>query len=576
MSERPLGSLPSGDATAASSFQRSATISSAAPLKHKDKKLSMQTRDRFESLDLEVLLCEFRAVAEGKIIVEDEDPEPAASEGEAESEWLEHAGFGKLAAKVGRGKAITEEDIASETRGLTSQQVQAVAMRAESLNRTLKQSKKADRGDARELFLSPQQPTETEDRLRSFTPDVSDAITRFQDLSEEDQAQVQCLNLIQLTSILEQHRQTFTSRPSSKQKTKKKKKKDVLIFGSTLQAIAERDCQINPQAMENPNMPIFFSNIIAFLETHGVEEEGIFRKAGSQARIRQLRQTCEELKGNVDFEKLEARPHDVSALLKQFLRDLAEPLLTLEYIETFSATQQLETPEIRVYALQLLVMLLPPVNRACLCKLLDFLCLVASRSTVNKMGVANLAVVFAPTLFFIQGQKGQKMLKEVELQVSTASTLKTLLEHNKKLWNVPPDIIAQIRFVNESRVTGRKQRRSEPKRKSGGKKDKRAATLPPQKDYPPADVQWVTSSTETPAVRCTVNVSCDEKLHRVNVYDNSSSKDLLQLVPGTTPADDSLFECGGNIGMRKLAPNAKIVPLLRVNPGLSLVILKKA
>ena len=52
----------------------------------------------------------------------------------------------------------------------------------------------------------------------------------------------------------------------------------------------------------------------------GLQEEGIFRKAGSTARIKELRQRCEETLGVVDFEKEEARPHDVAALLKQFLR----------------------------------------------------------------------------------------------------------------------------------------------------------------------------------------------------------------------------------------------------------------
>ena len=51
--------------------------------------------------------------------------------------------------------------------------------------------------------------------------------------------------------------------------------------------------------------------------------------------------------------------------------------------------------------------------------LLDFLALVASQHEVNKMSFGNLAVVFAPTLFYMPGHKGQKMLKEVELQVCT-------------------------------------------------------------------------------------------------------------------------------------------------------------
>jgi hypothetical protein len=52
----------------------------------------------------------------------------------------------------------------------------------------------------------------------------------------------------------------------------------------------------------------------------GVKEEGIFRKAGAAARIKMLRQKCEDLKGDVNFEALGALPHDVSALVKSFVR----------------------------------------------------------------------------------------------------------------------------------------------------------------------------------------------------------------------------------------------------------------
>jgi hypothetical protein len=119
----------------------------------------------------------------------------------------------------------------------------------------------------------------------------------------------------------------------------------------------------------------------------------------------------------VNFESLDARPHDVSALLKQFLRDTPEPLLTDTYIEAFAATQELDDVARRVYALQLLLLLLPEVNRRCLQHLLSFLARVAARHEINKMGLTNLAVVFAPTLFYIRGQKGELMLKEVEMQV---------------------------------------------------------------------------------------------------------------------------------------------------------------
>jgi hypothetical protein len=59
--------------------------------------------------------------------------------------------------------------------------------------------------------------------------------------------------------------------------------------------------------------------------------------------------------------------------------------------------------------------------------------------------VANLAVVFAPSLFFVQGSTGDKIMREVQLQVQAASCMKLLITHQDKLWNVPVDTMAQLR-----------------------------------------------------------------------------------------------------------------------------------
>ncbi len=79
---------------------------------------------------------------------------------------------------------------------------------------------------------------------------------------------------------------------------------------------------------------------------------------------------------------------------------------------------------------------LTPVHQAVLAAVLAFLSDVAAASHLNKMSTSNLAVVFAPTLFYIQGAKGDQMLKEVEIQVSTASTLRVMIEAGPQLWKV--------------------------------------------------------------------------------------------------------------------------------------------
>lgn len=60
---------------------------------------------------------------------------------------------------------------------------------------------------------------------------------------------------------------------------------------------------------------------------------GLFRKSGVKSRIQALRQQCELFPDSVSYEDQSA--FDVADMVKQFFRDLPEPLLTSKLGETF-------------------------------------------------------------------------------------------------------------------------------------------------------------------------------------------------------------------------------------------------
>lgn len=60
---------------------------------------------------------------------------------------------------------------------------------------------------------------------------------------------------------------------------------------------------------------------------------GLFRKSGVKSRIQALRQMNENSPDNVSYEDQSA--YDVADMVKQFFRDLPEPLLTSKLGETF-------------------------------------------------------------------------------------------------------------------------------------------------------------------------------------------------------------------------------------------------
>lgn len=60
---------------------------------------------------------------------------------------------------------------------------------------------------------------------------------------------------------------------------------------------------------------------------------GLFRKSGVKSRIQALRQMNENSPEDVNYEDQSA--YDVADMVKQFFRDLPEPLLTSKLGETF-------------------------------------------------------------------------------------------------------------------------------------------------------------------------------------------------------------------------------------------------
>eukprot|EP00048_Salpingoeca_helianthica_P016801 m.234304 g.234304 ORF g.234304 m.234304 type:complete len:626 (-) comp19545_c0_seq1:19-1896(-) len=568
-------------------WSRPATVSSAMPLSHRDVAISSQQRELFQNLELDVLLSEFQTVAATKEQVGNDDDEPAekeapTAEGAAESAWLEEAGFEVIADKFAQGSLITDADLRAETVGFTPAQIHAVKQRVDTLNDTLRRTKKgASKVDVRDLFSEPARSVssgsppaapaldvDVTSRLTVLTDNADEPQTLFFDLSEEDQQQVQCLNLIQVTSILER-----AASVGKAKRPKKKKKEEHLTFGVRLDSLVERDRVVFKEAMKLSEVPLILTRIVDYLVDRALHEEGIFRKAGSAARIKTLRQVVEDARGDVDFAKLDARAHDVSAVLKQFLREIPEPLLTSECIELFLAVPSLGNTELQLYTLQLLVMLLPRVNRFCLRMLLDFLALVASQHEINKMNIANLAVVFAPTLFYVKGHKGQKMLKEVDTQLTTAATLRLMLEHHHVLWNVPADIVAQVRFVNEQRALGRKASRPKDMKRLLSDKTKThpltTAAAGPVGSGDAAGragrIKWIKDSSEKPPLRAAIVVLRDGlPIEDVPVYDTTTARTLLETLKA--PSDFVLVECGGNIGCRRLDERTRILSLLRVNP----------
>ncbi|XP_074486122.1 rho GTPase-activating protein 7 isoform X2 [Sebastes fasciatus] len=209
---------------------------------------------------------------------------------------------------------------------------------------------------------------------------------------------LQKLSLLQLTALLERHTPTnkhgFSwAVPKFMKRIKVRDYKDRNVFGVPLQVIVQRTGQPLPQGIQQA---------MRYLRSQCLDQVGLFRKSGVKSRIQALRQMNEASGadgGGVNYEGQSA--FDVADMLKQYFRDLPEPLLTSKLSETFLQIYQYMPKELRLQAARAAVLLLPDENREALRTLLCLLSDVTASVSENQMTPTNLAVCLAPSLFHL-------------------------------------------------------------------------------------------------------------------------------------------------------------------------------
>uniref|UniRef100_A0A8C4SDQ7 Rho GTPase-activating protein 6-like n=1 Tax=Erpetoichthys calabaricus TaxID=27687 RepID=A0A8C4SDQ7_ERPCA len=187
----------------------------------------------------------------------------------------------------------------------------------------------------------------------------------------------------------------------------------------------------------------------------GLQTVGIFRLGSSKKRVRQLRDDFDQGKDVILDE--EQSIHDVAALLKEFLRDMPDPLLPSELYSAFLSTSEIHKGE-QISFLQLLIFLLPPCNCDTLYRILQFLNKVASHSEDicgpdnqeicgNKMTAANLATVFGPNLLQREKTTGKDLtpyVTEVEDSAKIILVVQILIENYDLLFTVSPELQQEV------------------------------------------------------------------------------------------------------------------------------------
>ncbi|NXE47000.1 RHGBA protein, partial [Casuarius casuarius] len=202
------------------------------------------------------------------------------------------------------------------------------------------------------------------------------------------------------------------------------------IFGISFHAL--------PQSLvpEYGSIPSFLVDACEYLEEH-IHTEGLFRKSGSLLRLKALKSKLDQGENCLSA----ALPCDVAGLLKQFFRELPEPILPPHLQEGLFKAQQLGNE--KKTATVLLSCLMADRTIEALRYFFNFLRTVSLRSNENRMDSSNLAVIFAPNL--LHSSENEKMTANTEKKIRLqAAVVQTLIDHAAEIGQVPEFILEKI------------------------------------------------------------------------------------------------------------------------------------
>uniref|UniRef100_A0A8C9VI28 Rho GTPase-activating protein 26 n=1 Tax=Scleropages formosus TaxID=113540 RepID=A0A8C9VI28_SCLFO len=226
----------------------------------------------------------------------------------------------------------------------------------------------------------------------------------------------------------------------------------------TMQALSEEDRRLWMEAMDGREPVGFrgweyryyttsaqldsigFSVIKKFIhavETRGINEQGLYRIVGVHSRVQKLLSLAMDPKTSADVEldsSSEWEIKTITSALKYYVRMLPAPLMTYQFQRSFIKAAKLDNQEARIAEVHSIVHHLPERNRQMLHLLMKHLANVAKHHQQNLMTVANLGVVFGPTLLRPQ-EETVAAIMDIKFQ---NIVIEILIENHERIFKDTP------------------------------------------------------------------------------------------------------------------------------------------
>ncbi|KAK4545738.1 hypothetical protein LTR36_002692 [Oleoguttula mirabilis] len=267
-------------------------------------------------------------------------------------------------------------------------------------------------------------------------------------------------NQEELLDLIETKRPTFWSKfgKAFAPKEKRPKSNKNAIFGVPLEVLLERDYEestdgVGPGSLRVPSL---VQEAVSAMKMMDMSVEGVFRKNGNIKRLNDVKEEI-DTKGSVEVDLTKENPVQVAALLKKFLRELPDPLLTHKLHKLWITSQRIEDSDRRRRVLHLTCCLLPKPHRDTMEVLFTFMNWVSSFSHVDeesgsKMDIHNLATVITPNVL----HRGKDTVP-VDDSFLAIEAVHSLIECNESMCEVPEDLAMILNdsslFSNSAEIT---------------------------------------------------------------------------------------------------------------------------
>lgn len=167
------------------------------------------------------------------------------------------------------------------------------------------------------------------------------------------------------------------------------------LFGVDLESVIERESS-------GLGVPLLVRKCVDEVEARGLETVGIYRLCGSARRKLMLREAFEKNAAVVSLTPDNVSDiHVVTGVLKDYLRELPEPLFTNALYQMLLDALSVRLPSDPEGSAKLMLSILeclPTPNQDTMALILNHLRRVAALSHKNKMTIHNLAICFGPVL----------------------------------------------------------------------------------------------------------------------------------------------------------------------------------